>query len=253
MNFIFKIAERIRIRLHKRYISFSTYYPGFICHVIDKSSFLYMYDEIFTRQIYKFKTERENPFIIDCGANIGLSTIYLKKLYPSAKILAFEPDPEIFSVLKKNLESSKTITGVTCIQACLAKEPGEVTFFSDHADGGSTTSAIENTQAIKVQAVSLQNYLTEPVDFLKIDIEGSEYEVVMSISDKLKDVSNIFIEYHSFAQGEQRLDEILSTLKNAGFRYYLEPGGAHSKNPFINQFVYAGMDMQVNIFGYRKN
>jgi len=212
-----------------------------------------MYDEIFTRQIYKFKTSRENPFIIDCGANIGLSTIYLKKLYPSAKILAFEPDPEIFSVLNKNLDSSKTKSGVTCIQACLAKEPGEVIFYSDHADGGSMANPNKNTKAIKVSAVNLNAYLTEHVDFLKIDIEGAEYEVVMSISDKLKNVSNVFIEYHSFAQKEQKLDEILNILNNAGFRYYLEPGGASSKNPFINQFVYEGMDMQVNIFGYRKN
>ena len=45
------------------------------------------------------------PFIIDCGANIGLSVIYLKNLYPDAEIVAFEPDEQNFQLLQKNIAS----------------------------------------------------------------------------------------------------------------------------------------------------
>ena len=47
--------------------------------------------EIFIENIYK-QTLREKPYIIDCGANIGMSVIYMKQLYPQAEIIAFEPD-----------------------------------------------------------------------------------------------------------------------------------------------------------------
>jgi FkbM family methyltransferase len=42
-----------------------------------------------------------SPYIIDAGANIGLSIIYFKKKYPNSKIVAFEPDKLIFNILKK--------------------------------------------------------------------------------------------------------------------------------------------------------
>ncbi len=248
---LLKKIERIRIRLHKRFQDFYTSYPGFNCKVIDKSSFLYMHDEIFTREVYRFISSRPNPFIIDCGANIGLATIYFKRLYPEAKVVAFEPDPAIFSTLQENLESANVSRGVSCVQACVTSTPGEVTFYSDHADGGSLIAASSNKKPITVKAVSLAEYLTEKVDFLKIDIEGAEYDVLNSVKDKLGGVENIFVEYHSFSKDRQTLAEILTILSEANFRYYLEPGGSHSKNPFLERQQYEGMDMQVNIFGYR--
>lgn len=69
----------------------------------DNVSFNFMHKEIFEQEIYKFKTSRQEPYILDGGANIGLSTIYFKKLFPDAKIVGFEPDPNIFKILKKNI------------------------------------------------------------------------------------------------------------------------------------------------------
>jgi GT2 family glycosyltransferase len=68
----------------------------------DAASFLFMHKEIFEQEIYKFISPTDEPLIIDAGANIGLSTIYFKKLYPKARILAFEPDDYIFKYLKKD-------------------------------------------------------------------------------------------------------------------------------------------------------
>ena len=50
--------------------------------IVDAASFVYMYREIFERQIYKFKADTDSPTIIDCGANVGVSTLYFKKTFP---------------------------------------------------------------------------------------------------------------------------------------------------------------------------
>ena len=243
--------KRLRIRSFKRFVPFTTTYPGFICKVVDKSSFLFMYEEIFDKEIYKFKSDTNSPFIIDCGSNIGLSVIYFKKLFPQAKILTFEPDPEIFKVLEENLHSSDTGNDVERIQACLASTTGEVVFYPDQADGGTMLHQNVGTHKISVPSMELGPFMTRPVDFLKIDIEGAEHEVLESIKTKLPLVKNIFVEYHSFVDKTQCLDNILFLLKQAGFRYYIEHIGIRSKNPYSHRTVDHGMDLQINIYGYR--
>lgn len=51
---------------------------GHEIQLVDSASFLWTYDDIFVKQIYKFESQNQNPIIIDCGANIGLSVLYFK-------------------------------------------------------------------------------------------------------------------------------------------------------------------------------
>ena len=71
----------------------------FSCNI----SFLHSLEEIFEEEVYRFQTENKTPLIIDCGANIGLSVLYFRRLFPNAKIIAFEPDEGIFKILQKNM------------------------------------------------------------------------------------------------------------------------------------------------------
>lgn len=128
---------------------------------------------------------------------------------------------------------------------------GEVNFYPDGADGGTISYADKNIKAVKVPAVLLGDYIKKPVDFLKIDIEGAEYDVLDSIVNKLDMVKNIFIEYHSFVDQPQQFGEILDILKKSGFRYYIEHIGIRSKKPYLHRNEDHGMDMQINIYGYR--
>src|SRR6478672_5618518 len=58
---------------------------------INPSELMHGLNEIFIEEVYK-QSLPPNPYIIDCGANIGLSVIYLKQMFPDARIIAFEPD-----------------------------------------------------------------------------------------------------------------------------------------------------------------
>ena len=104
---------------------------------------------------------------------------------------------------------------------------------------------------IEVETIRLRDYLIRKVDFLKIDIEGAENEVIEDIKDLLHHVERIFVEFHSFNNKEQMLPEILAILKNAGFRLHISSPGLVSKNPFVKLNSYANMDNQLNIYGFR--
>jgi len=240
----------IHIRLHKRYETFVTNYPGFPCTVIDKSSFLSAYQEIFEREIYKFHTANPRPRIVDCGANIGLSVLYFKKLYPDAVITAFEPDPKVFSALQANVAAARA-SDVTIVPHAVAQSEGTLKFFSEGADGGRVTTEHDTDSIITITTERLSPHLSQKVDFLKIDIEGAEVEVLEEARGSLENVSAIFVEYHSLASKPQELDRVLAILSRAGFRYYIEHTGVKSENAFITREKHLNYDLQLNIFGYR--
>lgn len=219
----------------------------------DGASFQFMHKEIFVEEIYKFKTLNPEPYIIDGGANIGLATIYLKLLYPSSKLIAFEPDANIFDILKTNVESFN-FNNVELVKKGLWSENTELLFISEGADAGLVADI--DTTAIPTETIevtSLVPYLKFKVDFLKLDIEGSETIVLKDIKDCLNNVDRIFIEYHSFVGQDQSINEIIDILIKADYRLHISSPGLSSKSPFVNVHVYNNMDMQLNIYGFKKN
>lgn len=216
----------------------------------DSASLLFLLKELFEFEIYRFKSDTKEPLIIDCGANIGLSAIYFKRLYPNAKIIAFEPDPKIFSYLERNI-ASFGFEGVELINKALWSDEAELEFYSEGADGGRIKEAGDREKIVKIKTEKLSKHLSQKVDFLKLDIEGAEYEVLNECKHLLDNVENIFIEYHSFVDKKQNLSLILKILEENGFRYYIEHIGVKSAHPFENISNYVGFDNQLNIFGYR--
>jgi FkbM family methyltransferase len=218
--------------------------------LIDVASFQSMYNDIFKAGVYKFETKTPKPYIIDCGANIGLSVIFFKNLFPSAEIVAFEPDAKIFSVLENNLQAYG-YSDIKLVQKALWNKETELEFFCEGADGGRLAKEKENIKTAKVKTARLRDYLNRPVDFLKIDIESAEVVVLKDCADLLTNVKNVFIEYHRFVEKEQELHVLLNILDQAGFRYYLYSTLAIGNHPFIEKNTYSGFDMQVNIFACR--
>ncbi len=215
----------------------------------DSFWFVHSLKELFVEEVYKFESKTDNPLIIDCGSNIGLSIIYFKKLYKEAKIIGFEPDINIFNLLKENL-SQFEFNNVEVHQKAVWKDESPIYFLLNGNLGGHLTSeGMPNT--LKIDTVRLKNLLNQPVDFLKVDIEGAEYEVLMDCRDVLKNVDNLFVEYHSFHQEDQMLGEILSLLKESGFKVYIKEAWENMKNPYIEKRG-PYFDLQLNIFGYRR-
>ncbi len=233
----------------KRYQTTSVSISNFNFKIPDAKSFIWQYYEIFGNESYKFQTENSQPIIYDCGSNVGTSVLYLKQLYPTSIIHAFEPDPAVFEFLQSNIEGNK-IEGVVLHKAAAWTENTTLHFSSEGADGGKVDS--KNKSSISVQAIDLKSLLEkeQQVDFLKMDIEGAEYEVFNHCQDALSKVQNIFVECHSYNASSQEIASILDILNKKGFRYYIQNESIR-KSPFINRKKEQEMDMQLNIFAYR--
>jgi FkbM family methyltransferase len=217
--------------------------------IADSFWYLFSLKEIFIDEVYKFKSKNEKPYILDCGSNIGLSSIYFKRLYPEAQIVGFEPDRQNFSLLKFNL-SQFNYNDITIYQKAIWVENRELYFERSSSIGGHITDE-ERKNVEKIESLRLKDFLDRKIDFLKIDIEGFEYDVIFDCKDKLINVGNIFIEYHSNQNNPQMLGEMVIILKNAGFRVYLKEAWENMKHPFIDKKV-PHFDLQLNIFGYRR-
>ena len=217
----------------------------------DAASFLSAYKEIFLEQIYKFKADNMRPKILDLGANIGLSVIFFKELYPDAEIVALEADPRIFSYLKNNI-NSQGYQNVELINKAVWYENSILNFVSEGADGGQVGFNISNHETLKVEAVDIAKLLSrQQFDFVKMDIEGAEEFVLPRCEGLLNSVQHLFIEYHSKVGQKQNLNEILNLLSREEFRLYMENPFERS-TPFLGLDAYAGFDFQINIYAWRE-
>ena len=244
-----KQAELARLKETPRYKPETIWLDGVRIKIVDGYSFYCMYWEIFERQIYRFKTTADTPYIIDGGANIGLSIRNFKDQYPKSRVLGFEPDERIFSVLKENIESWN-YEDVELICRALWSSETDMNFWSEGSDGGRLCSERDLDSQI-VKTARLRDYLDSRIDFLKLDIEGAETDVLLDCADMLTNVAHLFVEYHSFVDKPQTLHKLINIMADAGFRLHIHPQ-VISFHPFIQRDINNGMDLQLNIFGFRE-
>lgn len=214
--------------------------------IADARSFFFSYREIFVQQIYRFESHSPTPRIIDCGSNYGTSVVYFHQLFPGARITAIEADPVIHALLVANCGH----TGAEVLQRAVSHDHEPVRFFREGSDGGRAGSEIPGTLGVvEVATVTLDDLIDGPVDFLKIDIEGSEGEALQACT-RLALVEQMFIEYHSFKNAPQTLGRMLDKLSREGFRYYIHHQFC-SPAPLTQEALQLGMDLQLNIFAKR--
>jgi FkbM family methyltransferase len=171
------------------------------------------------RGINDFQTANPKPYIIDCGANIGISVLRYKQLFPQARILAFEPDPQAYDLLERNIKSNK-IDNVKTIQAAVWSAEGTMPFYTEPGQGSHLVeirSYRKGMPQIDVNTIALVDYLDEEIDLLKIDIEGAELEVLKHSVNELGMVKNLIVEVHYHVDHPTFLSSILEILNQADF------------------------------------
>ncbi len=183
-------------------------------------------NEIFTEDLYYFESEKSDPVILDIGANIGLATFYFKKHYPQAKITAVEPIYNNFKLLEQNIFENN-LTNTYALQVAVTPRAGQITLHTDQANNWHSTAGIIEGNWTKSQAtvpkvvegVTLSSLITEPIDLIKIDIEGAEQAVLMEALPKLNLVKQILCEFHPIA--EQNITDLVKHLEKTGFKVEL--------------------------------
>lgn len=214
----------------------------------DPLGFLHAAEEIYKREIYLFDPINKRPKIIDCGGYIGLSAIYFSLKYPNAHISVYEPDRVNYSIAKQNLDNPK-FSNVRLENAAVWINNGFISFNETNNMGSSIEKNNSNNEhSTQVKSIRLKDIINEPIDFLKIDIEGAEYEVLKDIKEELKNVDKLFIEYHGLYNEQYKLNEILEILNKANFNYYIKEADEVYKHPFTHCSISKVYDVQLNIF-----
>lgn len=230
---------------YKRFQEHKFVFRGMKLQVTDFISVAWQLKEFFDDGRMNFKSGSAQPIIYDCGANVGVSILYYKKLYPKAIIKAFEPDPKVIHCLKENLKQN-AVSDVELFEKAVWINNNGVSFGSEGADGG---SVFFEANKISLPSIRLKELLEKEsrIDLLKMDIEGAELDVLLDCKNELKKIDYLFVEYHSWLGNQQQLDLLLKTLSDSGFRYYIHSIGDVLKQPFIDQTFSNGMDVQLDI------
>ncbi len=220
---------------------------GITVYYKNGSELLHTIEELFVKELYKADLP-DTPYIIDGGANIGLSILYFIRTYPQAIVEAFEPDEQNFDLLRQNTE--RLGTQVKLHKAALWNENGTVHFDASGNMGAKITAGSDSIR--QVPSKRLKDLIHQKVDLLKLDIEGAEYEVILDIADTLSFVDRLFLEYHGSFEDTYKLSELLTILQKAGFKCYIKEAAENHMHPFDRRKSPAQpYDLQLNMFFFR--
>lgn len=184
---------------------------------VDGPSLKSQYLEIFVRKIYDFQVEHEDPTIIDCGGNVGLSVIWFKQRYPKSRITVFEADPAIGEVLRANLEALD-LTDVQINNAAAWNKTGQVGFVGDGADSGRIDP---QSGRELVNTVRLADEITQPIDLLKLDVEGAEYAIIQDLCEtgKINHIKQLICEIHGRRGDKEAFANLVKGLADHRFTF----------------------------------
>ena len=145
--------------------------------------------EPFETELVK-KGIKEGDVVLDIGANIGYYTLIFAKLVgEEGKVFAFEPEPENFALLKKNVEING-YKNVILVQKAVSNKTGRTKLYLCEESAGDHRiyDWLDGRQSIEIEVIRLDDYFKDydgKIDFIKIDIQGAESEAIQGMSNLL--------------------------------------------------------------------
>ena len=158
--------------------------------------------------------------IIDVGAHIGLFALFASQFCKNGKIFCYEPIKENYKILIENIEMNQ-IQNIFPNNLAVTKETSRVKIFLNDDQSGHSMF-IQNKNFVEVDSKSLSDIFIDngikECDFLKLDCEGAEYEIVESLSsDLFTKIKKIVIEYHMADTKPELLEQLINKLKQFSF------------------------------------
>lgn len=182
--------------------------------------------------------------VVDIGAFTGdTSLAYGLMAGPNGKVLAFEPNPYSFAVLRENAQASSERTNIECHQIAISDKEEEKWFVysdSQFCNGGDIERIGDiipsRDHLLEVNCAPLSKFIggLDRIDFIKIDAEGSDLNVINGLRDiilKFKPILKAEM-YPALFDGQRR--EFLEILESLNFQVFNEAtGGKIPKDEFL--------------------
>lgn len=167
-----------------------------------------VFNTTFRSKQYDYDFTEPPKVIVDAGAYTGLSAAYFASRYPEAKVIAIEPDSGNFNLLVRN---TSAFANVHAVRAALWSHNGSVGLtdpgrgawafrVAEMSQSGSAMPSVERESQDRIPAITIPEIMSRYgltyIDVLKLDIEGSEKEVLAGSASWIGHIGAICIELH---------------------------------------------------------
>src|SRR5918992_2034739 len=231
-DFLYKAVKFFRPRSKLLKFKVPKYNYEFYCR-INKDDFIVMtrHEDV----IIEYFRPKEGDIVIDIGAHIGLYTIIAsKRVGANGKVVAIEANPSNFEMLNSNIKLNQLTNIISLNNAVYSKETKIKLYLPGEELGHTTYNTVMSDRArnedkfVEVSANTLDyllqlNEITD-VNWVKIDVEGAEFEVLKGAHNLLlnsKDIA-LLIEVHNLSGGTNLYRQILEFLRLYNFKIEFE-------------------------------
>ncbi len=240
-----------------RYLKFKQNFGRYVNY--NKETFSKKFSYSYEREMQVIPRILKNPqVIIDVGANYGTYSFFFSRLYPHAKIFAFEPATSSYNILRKIIKSFHLDNVVPIKKGLGSKEekkqivmPMQYTILAYVSDG-KTPNKQDKTEDIEITTIDnfCKKNNIKNIDFIKCDVEGFELNVLKGAEKSLRKFKPIvFVEIeerHTKKYGINP-EEMLRFFKKIGYGSYLVRGNLIEKAdkivPEIPLYVFSSKDL----------
>jgi len=205
--------------------------------VVDGRSMIIPENEYLQYMVLTHKRPHENyvksiikkgDTVIDLGANVGYWTLLFAELVgETGRVFAFEPEPNNFKMLKKNVEINNYKNVVLEQKAVSNKTEKAHLYLTDNGTMDHRLSKEKKRESIQVQVVKLDDYFKDfdiSIDFIKSNMQGADFAGIMGMQQLIKKSKNLKMTFEfapSMAKGfGLEPEECIEFIKNLGFEFY---------------------------------
>ena len=186
------------------------------------------YDNAYLPKIEGFKIEKDD-IVIDVGAQIGVFSILAAKSF-EAKVFSFEPLKENYDILLKNIKINH-LKNITPVKKAICRKNGTAKLYIDEENTGGHSIFFKKNKHEIIECITLKdvfnNFKIKKCDFLKLDCEGCEYDVIITTPyEILKKIDKISMEFHEHTK--YKIKKLKEKLQECGFNIKIK-----------NQMLYA--------------
>ena len=163
---------------------------------------------------------KEDDTIIDIGGHIGLFMLFCKQFCHKGKIYCFEPALDNYRIFLDNIKLND-FKNIFPFNLAVSKQDGNIPLYlNDDASGHSIF--LKNSNSIQVDSITLQKIFDlnniKKCDLLKLDCEGSEYEIIDSLPENyFSMIDKMIVEYHFAEKNPKLLTNLIKKLERTSF------------------------------------
>lgn len=222
-----KYAARVNLKSGETFLVFSLMDPWILK------------ETLLDRQYERVSLPLEDGWtIVDIGAALGDYAVWAAKQIPHGRVVAVEPYPPSVSLLRANVDKNR-VYNVDIFAGAIAKSSGTTSLQVEQGSIVQNSTAInqKSGQVVDVKTISLDDLLTQfaiaKCDYLKMDCEGGEYEILFSASARtLSKIDRICMEVHDGMTKYNRND-MISFLQKSGYQTRLTVNPVHENLAYL--------------------